>query len=85
MDLIKFYADAPDGTLNKYLCYKVKDIENSIDLLVRFKNNGWNVRRAYHHFENGGEVSIKKELFNQEIEIKISDSTSDKLKKTPKM
>lgn len=66
MELIKFYADAPDGTKNKLLSYKVKDISHSLDLLRRFIQQGWRIRRAYHHLENGNQIRITKELINNE-------------------
>lgn len=64
-EFIKFYADAPDGTKNKFLCYKVKDFDNSLDLLSRFLTKGWIIRTAYHHFENGKQVQIKKVLIDR--------------------
>lgn len=67
MEMIKFYADAPDGSKNKFLSYKVKDISNSLDLLLRFKAKGWKIRRAYHHFENGKQISIHTRVINNEL------------------
>lgn len=67
MEQIKFYADAPDGLKNKFLCYDVKDISHSIDLLNRFSSKGWKIRTAYHHYQNGRQVLIKKDLLDRFI------------------
>ena len=66
METVKFYADAPDGTKNKLLCYKVKDISHSLDLLKRFKEKGWSIKRAYHHLESGKEIRITQAVINNE-------------------
>lgn len=84
-ETIKFYADAPDGTKNKLLIYKVKDIENSIELLERFIGSGWQIRRAYHHFENGIEIPINKNLINKEHFNKEPELQKGILKRTPKI
>lgn len=55
---VKFYADAPDGTLNKLMVYKVHDLGHSIDLLNRFHKNGWKVRAAWHLFDNGKNMRL---------------------------
>ncbi|MPR32387.1 hypothetical protein [Salmonirosea aquatica] len=56
---VKFYADAPDGTKNKLLVYKVHDLGHSIDLLNRFDSKGWNIRAAWHLFDNGNNVRLR--------------------------
>lgn len=68
-ELIKFYADAPDGIKNKLLQYRVKDLSHSLDLLQRFSKKGWKIRRAYHHLKSGKEIVIKKELLNFNNEL----------------
>lgn len=55
---VKFYADAPDGTLNKLMVYKVHDLGHSIDLLNRFHKNGWKIRAAWHLFDNGKNMRL---------------------------
>ena len=61
-ELLKFYADCPDGTKNKLFCYKVKDVSHTLDLLRRFQEKGFSIRTAYHHHKNGKETRIKKEI-----------------------
>lgn len=55
---VKFYADAPDGTQNKLMVYKVHDLGHSVDLLNRFDAKGWKIRAAWHLFDNGNSVRL---------------------------
>jgi hypothetical protein len=64
-DNVKFYADCPDQTKNKLFCYRVKDIGHSLDLLLRFQEKGFSIRRAYHHYEDGKQISISKEILTR--------------------
>ena len=55
---VKFYADAPDGiTKNKYMVYKVHDVQHAIDLVKKFIENGWKIRAAF--FESSEKANIK--------------------------
>lgn len=67
MEKVKFYADAPDEIKNKFLCYDVKDLSHSVDLLNRFVEKGWIIRTAYHHFANGKQVKLNKDLLDRYI------------------
>jgi hypothetical protein len=52
---VKIYADAPDKiTKNKYLVYQTRDIDHSINLLLRLVKDGWKIRAAYHEFPSDG-------------------------------
>lgn len=66
-EMLKFYADAPDKTKNKFLCYEVKDLNHSIGLLNRFVEKGWIIRTAYHHFSDDKQVKINKDLLDRYI------------------
>ena len=55
---IAFYADCPDGQRNKLFTYKVHDLSHSIDILNKFKDNGFNFRKAYHTFGNGKNMAL---------------------------
>ena len=57
-DRVKCYADAPDGTQNKYLVYQSHDLDHSIDILNRLVSQGWKIRAAYHQFVSGKSVKV---------------------------
>jgi hypothetical protein len=50
---VKFYANAPDGTKNKYLVYKVYDLSHALDLLMKFQKNEWYIKSAFFEDETG--------------------------------
>lgn len=58
LERVKCYADAPDGTQNKYLVYQSYDLDHSIDILNRLVSQGWKLRAAYHQFVNGKSVKV---------------------------
>lgn len=58
LERVKCYADAPDGTQNKYLVYQSHDLDHSIDVLNRLVNQGWKIRAAYHQFVSGKSVKV---------------------------
>lgn len=55
---IGFYANCPDGTTNKLFTYKVYDLNHSIDMLNKFKSKGFEIKKAYHTFENGKNIKL---------------------------
>jgi hypothetical protein len=61
---VKFYADAPDGTKNKYMVYKCDDIEKAIELVKRFSSKGWTIRAAYFETDKGANVRIPSNILN---------------------
>lgn len=67
LERVKCYADAPDGTLNKFLVYKTYDIDHSIDVLNRLVNQGWKVRAAWHQLENGNSLRIDSQMINGDV------------------
>jgi hypothetical protein len=62
---VKFYVDLPNIFSNKYLVYKVYDLDHSLDLLGRFANKNYLIRKAYHQFENGKSIIILPEAIEQ--------------------
>ncbi|MDO1450724.1 hypothetical protein Q0590_30910 [Rhodocytophaga aerolata] len=62
---VKFYVDLPNTFNNKYLVYKVYDLDHSLDLLGRFANKNYQIRKAYHQFENGKSITILPEAIEQ--------------------
>lgn len=44
---LKFYADCPDGQLNKLFCYPVHDGKHAADLLARFASKSFRLRAAF--------------------------------------
>jgi hypothetical protein len=55
---LAFYADCPDRQKNKLFTYKVHDLNNSIDLLNKFKARGFEIKKAYHTFDNGKNIAL---------------------------
>jgi len=55
---LAFYANCPDGQRNKLFTYKVYDLGNSIDLLNKFKAKGFEIKKAYHTFDNGKNMAL---------------------------
>jgi hypothetical protein len=55
---LAFYANCPDGQRNKLFTYKVHDLGNSIDLLNKFTARGFGIRKAYHTFANGKNMTL---------------------------
>jgi hypothetical protein len=55
---LAFYANCPDGQQNKLFTYKVHDLNNSIDLLNKFIARGFELKKAYHTFDNGKNIAL---------------------------
>ena len=62
--MVKFYADAPDGTKNKYLTYLVHDFSHALNLLRRFITNGWKIRQAYFQTSIGTSLKIERGTYD---------------------
>ena len=60
LERFKAYADAPDGTKNKYLVYPTHDIDHSINLLLRMVKAGWKIRAAFHELPDKRTIRIEK-------------------------
>lgn len=58
LERFKAYADAPDGTKNKYIVYPTHDLDHSINLLIRMVKAGWKIRAAYHVFDDSRSIKI---------------------------
>jgi hypothetical protein len=62
---VKFYADAPDGiTKNKYMVYKVHDIQHALDLINRMITDGWIIRAAYYENATGLGARLSKKMID---------------------
>ena len=51
---VKFYADTPDGQINKFFCYYVKNLTHACDLTAKFiQEKGFNIRSAWFNSPGG--------------------------------
>lgn len=55
---LAFYANCPDGERNKLFTYKVHNLSQSYDLLNKFKAKEFEIKKAYHTFENGNNTPL---------------------------
>ena len=57
-DKLKFYADTPNGQVNKLFVFKVKNLTHAIDLAAKFvQEYGFKIRAAF--YQNTKEKSIR--------------------------
>jgi hypothetical protein len=66
-----FYANCPDGTRNKLFTYSVYDLSHSIDLLNKFTAKGFEIKKAYHTFDNGKNMQLDPLMYG--IDGSLSD------------
>lgn len=55
---LAFYANCPDGQRNKLFTYKVHNLGQSYDMLNKFKAKGFEIKKAYHTFDNGKNIAL---------------------------
>jgi hypothetical protein len=63
----KCYADAPDGTKNKYLVFRSYDFSHSLDIFNRLTHKGWKIRAAFHQSPTGKSMKILKDLITGDV------------------
>ena len=51
---LKFYADCPEGELNKLFCYPVHQGGHAVDLLLGLMGKGFRVKAAFMVVEGSG-------------------------------
>ena len=62
---VKFYADCPDGTMNKLFVFKdIKTLDHAQDIVVKYIRKGYIIRAAFYQF---------KTIFNEIQNVKISN------------
>lgn len=63
---LKFYADSPDGNVNKYLVYPMYDLEHSFSTLGKFIQKGWRIKAAYHVYNDKRSMKIPLNMIDPE-------------------
>jgi hypothetical protein len=49
---VKFYADCPDGTINKLFVFKdIKTLDHAKDIVIKYVRKGYIVRAAFYEFK----------------------------------
>lgn len=49
---VKFYADCPDGTVNKMFVFKdIKTLDHARDIVIKYVRKGYVVRAAFYEFK----------------------------------
>jgi len=56
---LRFYADGPDGLLNKFFCYPVHHGKHIADLLMRFIRKGLTIKSAFVVGGAGGDKGVQ--------------------------
>lgn len=59
MYFLKFYADCPDGQINKLFTYPVHQGGHAFDLIRRFFARGFDVRAAFMEVQGEGVSNAK--------------------------
>jgi hypothetical protein len=60
LEMVKFYADCKErGVVNKQFNYRTHDVSHSTDILNKFVANGYKIRMAWHHLEDGRQIKLK--------------------------
>jgi hypothetical protein len=55
---VKFYADSPEGGINKLFTFPVHNYNHAIDIIMKFKRNGCKIRVAYFQAQ-GNKFNVK--------------------------
>jgi hypothetical protein len=82
---VKFYADCPDGTINKLFVYKnIKSLRHAKDILIKYIRKGYNIRSSYYEFlaNNGTMMNVRINGINEIDFVEYETYAEQQINKT---